>query len=132
MKGSKQELALEVKNWQKKSGTRQVESLTLTCSGQFAESAFHKWNLLSKLLLIKFRRWEQEVYMLWFSFILGLNLISLCFKLIVLNSLSYIIPKTKRNYNWTKDKLNQQHIIHCSKETKIMPVIGSITKKVAF
>ena len=57
--------------------------------------------------------------MLWFSFILGLNLISLGFKLIIIHTQT------------PKDKLNQQHIIHCSKETKIIPVIGSITKKVA-
>ena len=48
-------MALKVKNGQKKSGIQQVECLILTCSGQFAESAFHKWNLLSKLLLIKFK-----------------------------------------------------------------------------
>ena len=66
-------MALKVKNGQKKSGIHQVESLILTCSGQFAESVFHKWNLLSKLLLIKFKKLRaRDVYVVvqfypWFQ-----------------------------------------------------------------
>ena len=42
--------------------------------------------------------------MLWLIFILGLNCIFICFKLISIT----IYPKTKENQVQTKDKLNQK------------------------
>ena len=48
------------------------------------------------------------MYPLWFNFILDLNLIFFCFRLMLL---SYIpILKTKENKIWTKDKTEPQHI----------------------
>ena len=47
------------------------------------------------------------MYMLWFNFILGSNLIFLCFKLIIIH---YNTQKTKESKIWTKDKTEPQHI----------------------
>ena len=50
---------------------------------------------------------ENEVYMWWFNFILGLNLFHHCFKLIVIN---YHRLKTKEGKFKPRIKLNPQHI----------------------
>ena len=67
-----------------------------------------------KRALLKTSTWEATwstefqclLYMLWFSFILGLNCISVCFKLIVISP----YWKTKRNKIWTKDTAEPQDV----------------------
>ena len=68
------------------------------------------------------------LYMLWFNFILGLNFISLCFKLIIIDNHTpkqrkiKFKPRVKLNHNIYKDKI----ITKCNHAPKTVLRINKI------
>ena len=59
----------------------------LNASGELSAPQF-----LHIAVCLKKKSWKKVMDMLWFKFILGLNFISLCFKLIIIY---YLTPKQK-------------------------------------
>ena len=91
----------------------------------FQAGTLEWWTVTTKCLattlnlpsvLVELLNWQGlwSLYMLWFNFILGSNLLFFCFKLIIMLLSCYYqtlpYPKTKEKKIWTKDKIEPQHI----------------------